>query len=289
MSRYVHVPLGEDQLFIANEHVYSGKDFPFHYHPEIELTCVFRSNGMRLVGDSFESYRKGDLVALGSNLPHQWQKNESFKGPRMFNDHIVVVHIHDGRLKAIIEGTRELWSLKPLMEEIRSGVVFSRETVSWVSPRMQQLVQEGGSMSGVITLLEILRLLSKDSKRRVLASPLFRWPEDSPGRERIFDVVGYLLKNYHREIRAGELAEQLNLSKSAFSHYFRKRTSKSFREYLTDIRLGNACKMLQESDKNVGEICFECGFGSISNFNKAFNRTYRTSPMQYRRRMRSLA
>ena len=289
MSRYVHVPLGEDQLFIANEHVYSGKDFPFHYHPEIELTCVFRSNGMRLVGDSFESYRKGDLVALGPNLPHQWQKNESFKGPRMFNDHIVVVHIHDGRLNAIIEGTRELWSLKPLMEEIRSGVVFGRETVSWVSPRMRQLVRQRGSMKGLITLFEILSFLSEDPKRRVLASPLFRWPEDSPGRERIFDVVEYLLKNYHREIRAGELAEQLNLSKSAFSHYFRKRTSKSFREYLTDIRLGNACKMLQESDKNVGEICFECGFGSISNFNKAFNRTYRTSPMQYRRRMRSLA
>lgn len=284
MSKYVNLPLGVDTLYIVNEHIYTGRDFPFHYHPEIELTCVLRSSGMRVVGDSIEPYTKGDLVAVGPNLPHQWQKNAMFKPQGTDHEHIIVVHLQEQRLREIIDGTRELHALKPLLEEIRLGVQFGWHTANYVATLMRKLVKLDG-VKGVIQLLEILEVLHMDTHRRTLASPRFKRPDDTQGRERIFEVVEYLLANFHQEVRAADLAERMNMSPSAFSHYFRKRTSKPFRAYLNEIRLGNACKLLQETDKSIVEICYECGFGTVSNFNRAFKATYRIPPRHYRVRV----
>lgn len=330
MSLFVNLPLREHRLCIAKEHIYSGKDFPFHYHPEIEITYVFRSHGLRIVGDSFESYEKDDLVAIGSNVPHQWKKDVSFKKQGGDQEHIIVVHIHAERLSTLVNTIRELQPLKSLLNEIRSGVIFSKKTALSVRPLLKKLVEEDG-VTSFVTLLELLNALVNDKGRRMLANrmlkptnsgrkgasnemrevpgsggtpdttqgnggmnprsesldrdPIWR-PEDTADGKRIFGIVEHLLSHHHLQIRAADLAGEMNMSPSAFSHYFKKRTARTFRAYLNDIRLSHACKLLQQSEKPVAEICFECGFNTISNFNRVFKAAYRRSPREYRAQTR---
>jgi AraC-like DNA-binding protein len=281
MSLYVDLTLGEKQLFMVNEYAYSGKDFPLHFHPELELTYVFRSSGLRIVGDSIESYTKDDLVVVGSNIPHQWQKDERFKIQNGDTEHIIVVHINESLLKEYVEGSQELSELKPLLEDISSSVRFDKKTAKKVKPLLKSLVHKSG-IESFTCFFEILRALQEDTSRRQLVHQEFRIPTDLIGKQQILTIVKFMLNHYQKPIKASDLAKEINLSPSAFSHYFKKRTAKTFKQYLNDIRLGRACTQLRQTENSIVEICFDSGFNNLSNFNRSFKRKYKMTPKQYR-------
>lgn len=281
MSLYVDLSLGEKQLFMVNEYVYSGKDFPLHFHPELELTYVFRSNGLRIVGDSIESYGKDDLVVVGSNIPHQWQKEDRFKRQSGDCEQIIVVHINESLLFDYVERSEELFELKPLLEDFSSSLCFDKKTAKRVKPLLKELVKQKGAKAFTL-FVEILQILNEDSTRRRIVHQEFRIPSDFVGKQKILEIVEYMLKHYQKPIKASALAKKINLSPSAFSHYFKNRTAKTFKQYLLDIRLSHACTQLRQTDNTIAQICFDSGFNNLSNFNRAFKRSFELTPKAYR-------
>lgn len=283
MSLYVELPFEQYQFLKVQEYKYSGNDYPFHYHPEVELTCVLNSNGIRIVGDNIESYLPDDLVLIGPNLPHIWQKAERFKEADGDEEHIIVIHINSELLEIFAKSILEMENIRKLLNEAKNGLTFSYEIIKKIKPLLFKLLTSTESEKFAL-LFKILSVLSQDKERRKLSSFGYIEVEKEKDKHRITEIHNYLLNNFQKPINAGQVARKFGFSYSAFSHYFKKRTTISFKSYLNRIRLGHASKLLQETDIKIAVICYQCGFNNLSNFNRAFKNRYKCSPKIYRRK-----
>lgn len=282
MSLLVHLPLSETQSFLIHEHHYSRKNYPYHYHPEYELTLVLKSHGLRFVGDSIRPYEVMDLVLLGPNLPHQWRLGAPFMQEGGEQGHIIVVHVRQDFLG---EGLSQRIEMHPILDLLRRsvyGLAFQPDTAHQVLPLLREMLV-GEATTGFINLLEVLYLLSQASEFELLASPAFIQANTPTAKTDITEAVQYVLNHFEEELTASSMAARMDMKLSAFSHYFKTRTTKSFIRFLNEVRLGHAARLLTETDLKVAEICFQVGFRNLSNFNRQFKAYYQQSPLQYKK------
>ena len=168
-----------------------------------------------------------------------------------------------------------------MFDDAAKGLSFSRSTIEKVKPRLQDLCNKQGFYS-VVELFTILHEMALSTNIKVLSSSVFACNEDNNDSRRINKVAEYINKNYDREIKLSEVSSLINMSEVAFCRFFRKRTSKSFVEYLNNVRTGVATKLLADTTKSISEICFECGFNNISNFNRCFKKKKGCTPTEFR-------
>ncbi len=257
----------------------TGKRFeaPYHYHPELELTCILRSTGHRFVGDSVEPFRSGDVVLLGSNLPHVWLNPSGCRQAET-----VFVQFLPDFLGAGFFDLPEFHVVRRLLQRADRGVVFSVATRKKVSVLLEALEKMKGTPR-LVALLEVLAVLASDRGARPLCSPRYAPSHDATSGEKINAVYRHLAANFRETIFQAEVARSVGLSPAAFSRFFRRATGRGFTETLNDVRLGHACEMLRETDRTVAEICYECGFENLANFNRQFRRRHGLSPREWRR------
>jgi AraC-like DNA-binding protein len=246
----------------------------WHYHPEYQLTLVRRGEGRRFVGDDVSSFRAGDLVLTGPNLPHMWCSS-----PRGRLPHEAVII----QFPASIFGGRflelpEMAGVRRLLERSAQGLRFTDATRRKVAGRVVGMGRRRG-LARLIELLELLRVLSTSPADRVLSSRAFAPAVD---RERIDRVCRYVAENASRPLSLSTAAAAAHMSVPAFTRFFRRCTGKSFVEHLTELRVGTACRLLMETDQSIGEICAAAGFGNLSNFNRRFRQLKGLSPRQFR-------
>ena len=282
MSFFVNIPMANDQTFIIREYKANGQDYPYHYHREYELTLVLKSHGDRLIGDHLEPYQPWDLVLLGPNLPHQWKKDPAFKVPGGKRDHIFVLNFREDFFGQSFLTKMETQALKQLLEQAKLGLVFTPSTAQEIAPTMEKLLHHQ-SLKGLIYFLELFDQLCKATPPKQLASPGFLKVNDQKGRDKITKIVRYILDNIDLDITASKAAEIAEMRPSTFSHYFKKRTTKSFIKYVNEIRLGHASRLLADTDLSISEICYRSGFRNLSNFNRQFKRQYGLAPLRYRK------
>lgn len=248
---------------------------PYHFHPEVEIVQIEEGSGMRVVGDHTESFHPGDLCLFGSRLPHVYHAADTPHGASS-----LVVQFLSEHLKSLIE-CPEMLPVRRLVIRSPSGLKFSTRTEIRVKPMLLDLINARGP-DRLIGLLQILVLLSQDRKARTLASPGFSLEPDPTAHGRIKKAWHLILQNFDTELDQSTVARHLNMSPSAFSRFFRKATGKPFTEVLLEIRLGNACRLLLESDAPVTEVCYRSGFHNLSNFNRHFKARYHLTPRQWR-------
>jgi AraC-like DNA-binding protein len=259
----------------------AGKQFsaPYHYHPEMELTWIVRSSGHRFVGDHIEPFAAGDLVLLGSNLPHVWLNH-----PDCSRAETVVVQFLPQFLGAGFFDLPEMIAVRRLFERAARGVSFSPSARKKVSHALSHLAEETGPRR-LAHLLEIFATLATDRSARMLCSPRYAPQHNSENEARINAVYRHLVANFRDTIFQSDIAAGIGLSPAAFSRFFRHATGRGFTETLNDIRLGHACELLRETNRTIAEACYESGFENLANFNRQFRRRHGLSPTEWRARI----
>lgn len=268
-------PITKDDFFIVLNHFNAKFDFPVHYHPEYELNLVLYSSGKRIVGDSIKNYQDTDLVLVGPNTPHAWT-GEQEGGVR-----VITIQFQSDLLGEHILSRKLTLPIKELLERSKAGVLFSEETTAVMADRILKLTQTRG-FDSLLDFLSILYDLSISRNQLNLSSLSYVGQFDTSKSRRIKMVNHYLYENFSNPVRIEDVARLVNMSPSAFSHFFKKRTQRSFTDYLTELRIGHAARLLIETEKNISEICFESGFNNISNFNRSFKMQKGCTPSEFR-------
>lgn len=276
MTRIVReiTPLSEHDFFIVLDHQNAKFDFPIHYHPEYELNLVLHSNGKRIIGDSIKNYESADLVLIGPNTPHAWSGSTD-------DARVITIQFQTNILSEQTLNRKASLPIKDLLEKSKMGILFSEETTQNITDRILKLSDVTG-FDSFLDFLSILYDLSISRNQMTLSSPSYVEQFDTSKSRRIKMVNQFLIENLHNPIRINDVAEMVNMSPSAFSHFFKKRTQRAFSDYLLDIRIGHAAKILIETEKNISEICFESGFNNISNFNRSFKKLKGCTPREFR-------
>ena len=275
-------PLSSKDCFILIERQKTNFNFPIHIHPECELNFIENAKGaQRIVGDSIEEIDEEELVLVTNpHLEHAWKDYRNVSK----NIHEITIQFHPDLLTDTFLNKNQMISIRQLFSHAERGVAFSRESIAKVRPLLKTLTCENDSFYSLIKLLIILHELSIDKGMRELSTGQFaanvmhqHSSDESLGR-----VMDYLSRHYSEVIRLSEVAEMVNMSESSFCRFFKQHTSKSFIDFLTDIRLGAASRALIDSSLSIAEIGYDCGFNNLSNFNRIFKKKKGVTPSEFR-------
>jgi AraC-like DNA-binding protein len=249
-----------------------------HFHPEVEILLVLQGTGNRFVGDSVERYAPGDLVMIGPNVSHEWcsDRNTGISEAIyiLFNTEILGNDFWDLPESKII--------LKIIQQSGR-GIKLTGKTRDEVDSLMRNIEASYG-FSRIILLLSILEMIAFNGEYQYLASPVVENTINERDTVRLNKVYKYVIDNIQHEINLAKAASIANLSTAAFCRYFRKRTNKTFIQFLNEIRIGQACRLLVNENHSIAEICYTCGFNNISYFIRQFKRITGFTPLGYRKK-----
>jgi len=263
---------------VVKEEYFGFNDFPFHYHPELELILILKGSGQRFVGDNIAEFNSGELYLFGANLPHTFY-NKHLATSR--DIHQVVVQFDEHFLGKGFFEKPAFKLIKSLLENAKRGYCFSKDTVQLVYQKIKRLVQLD-EPEMIIELLAILDVLSKSVDYQFIASAGYNIKVNGKDSERMIAVYDYIFNHFNEDISLNKAASVACLSPEAFCRYFKKHTRKKFSEFLIEVRIGNACKLLQENKMSVQQISVDCGFNNISYFNRKFKTITQKTPAEYR-------
>ena len=286
-SKVLHeiTPLAEsDFMYVADRH---KKEFtyPIHCHELFELNFVKNATGCRrIVGDSSEVIGEYDLVLITSpQLEHVWEQHLCHSD----DIHEVTVQFSvDFTNEHSIYHTNPFRSIYQMFLRAQKGLVFPLPAIMQVYPRLMQLssIQEG--FYAVIELMTILYELSKQEGARELASTAFAKVEAHSDSRRVLKVKHYIEEHYRDELRLSQLSQMVGMTDSAFSRFFKQRTGKNLNEYIVDVRLGHAARLLVDTTHTVSEICYKTGFNTVCTFNRLFKKRKGCNPTDFRDKYR---
>lgn len=261
-------------------------DFPhflkvWHYHVELELVYIVRSEGTRFIGDTIDRFQAGELMLIGSNLPHMYQNDSAYFEPNSEKRaEAYAIHFKPAFLKTSFSDIPELLEFHTLIEKAKLGLKFSRKTVDKVGSKIQAL-EKMNDLPRMLGFLEILADLCKDPQAATIASPGFVNHFEQAGDLKLDKVYDYVMNHFQEDINVDDIADLVSMNKSSFCRYFKRTTQKTFTEFLNEIRIGFACKMLMERQMGVLEISYYCGYNNISHFNRQFKKKMSMSPSVY--------
>lgn len=253
-------------------------EFYWHHHPEYELTYKINISGKRIVGDSYEQFKPGDLVLIGPDLPHTWVTDKKNKSNASCD--FVVIQFSNSLLNSF-SGLGDFDSINRLLQNCKNGLAFKNSTP--FKEAILSLPTKNG-IEKITTFLSLLGQLAKQ-KGRKLASAEYDSSQAKNQEYRINKVCSYLEQNFSKPISINDAAAIVNISPSAFCKFFKRATGKTFSDYLNDIRIGYACYQLIETDKLISTIARNAGFESLTYFNRVFIRKKNTTPRQFRDEM----
>ena len=281
-GRVIHeiTPLmGRDTLYIADR---KKKEFtyPIHNHEVFELNFVEHAAGVRrIVGDSSELIDDYDLVLITSpDLEHVWEQN----GCQSEEIREVTIQFYADLSDEGFLARSPFLPIRKMMLEARKGLVFPLEDIMRVYPLLDTLSSVKDGFYAVTQFYTILYELSKSQHTRTLATSSYAKVEVESDSRRVLKVKNFISKNYRDEIRLATLADIAGMSPSAFSRFFKLHTGRKLSEYIIEMRLGYASRMLVDTSKGIAEICYDCGFNNLSNFNRIFKKRKNCSPSEFR-------
>lgn len=280
LARFEKVPLASDRSFHLKELRLRRFDAPWHFHPEYELTLIVASHGLRFVGDSIEPFAAGDLVLLGPHLPHFWHTAETL--PRRTWAQAVVVQFDRDFLGPQLWDKPEFAAIRRFLVRARRGLRFPGKGFDAVRHRLQLLPR----LSGLAALTELLAVLDSLAKARAatpLATPGYEPDLDRRGEIRLARVYAFLTAHFCESLTLAQIAKVAAMTPAAFSRYFRQTTGRNVSDLLNDLRIGRATRQLRETSENVATIAWQCGFGTLSNFNRRFHERLKCAPREYRK------
>jgi AraC-like DNA-binding protein len=275
------------QIFLIKELEDNHFDPVWHAHSEYQLFVVLDGTGTRFIGDSIKSFKPGELILTGSHLPHVWRSDDAyFQKKSKLKVRGIVIYLDENFLGNILEKD-EMPLLKKLFAKSMRGLEFYGPRKNEVITMMKELVDMKG-IGSVIQLLHILEKLAEMKEYHYISSTAYDDPFHQHETDRLNKVYEYAFQNYRKKVSLKDFADLLNMTPTSFSRYFKMKNNKPFSQFISEIRIKHACEMLNETDESISQICYECGFNTLSNFNKQFKEVMLKKPTQYRKEFNSI-
>jgi AraC-like DNA-binding protein len=252
----------------------------WHYHPELELVYFHRGSGTQFVGDNIKIFGPGDMVLVGKNLPHYWKYDEAEVESDGSQPFATVMHFYDNFLGDGFLNLPENKTIKATLDSATRGLQILGPTKKKIAAYMQEILTTEGPRR-ILLLLETLLAISECPEKTVLASLGFRQNFEEADKDRINSICEYSFANFKSKILLEEIAGIANLSPNSFCRYFKLKTQKTYSQFINEIRIGHACKLLIEDSVNVKQICYESGFNNFSSFHSAFKSVTGKTPLGY--------
>jgi AraC-like DNA-binding protein len=246
-----------------------------HYHPEYEINLVMGCTGTRVVGDSEETFGPIDLVMVGPSLPHAWKSKD-------VTNHVITIQFSQELSQYPMLSKRIFAPIRQLLQDAENGLSFEGPEQESIKEQIISLTRMQGFQS-VTAFLNILSTMANANRKR-LVSGLFESDLGSSTKSRrIAKVCEYIDQNLDKDLSLAEVAALVNMSESAFSHFFKKRTGLSYINYVNNQRIAKACTLLSDTTLSASEICYDCGFNNKSNFIRIFRKKKNMTPIEYRK------
>lgn len=255
----------------------------WHYHPEVELIHVIHGEGTLFAGDTSIRFNDGDLILIGSQLPHYWRFDEEYTQENPIPSLIELTQFCEDFWGKDFLALPENKNIVKLFERAKRGMIISAEHSAEAKELLSLLISSQES-ERLFYLLKLLTILSRDGNP-VYISFTNRFEFETSENERINAIYNYSLSHFQQKIYLKDVAAVANLATNSFCRYFKSRTKKCFSAFIIELRIGYACKLLSERRRSIKEICFESGFNSFTHFNKQFKLLKGMQPNEYRKRM----
>ncbi|CAN5143719.1 AraC family transcriptional regulator [soil metagenome] len=275
--------------FIVKELVEPHFDPNWHFHPHYQLFLVEEGTGTRFIGDSIKPFGPGDLVFLGPNLPHLWRSDQAYfdKSSNLTTKGIVIYFAEDFLGTDFLE-KQEMTALRQLLNQARKGLEWTGYTRRRTETALKNLTQKPVGFDRVIGLLNLLNDLSHATDYRHLTSPGYTNTMKPNETDRMQLVHNYVLGHFPDDLSLDTVADLAGMTPPAFCRYFKTRSNKTFSEFVSEVRIGHACKLLIGGKLNITQISFESGFRTLSNFNRQFKDITGQTPSGYVKTYREL-
>ncbi|WP_333852244.1 AraC family transcriptional regulator [Epilithonimonas sp.] len=276
---YENVKPDENSSFRTLHMNFPVKEFrwEYHYHPELELVCVLSGSGTRHVGYHKSSFRDGDLVLIGSNIPH------SGFGLNSSDPHEEIVIQFREEIIQFSKDIVELTNLRKMLSVAKFGVLFSSSTKKRILPKLQEILKTKNNKRYLL-LLKLLVELSDEKDYVLLNKEVMPHTIISKNRERLQSIFTFVEKNYQKEIDINEIAAIVNLTLPSFCNFFKKTMKITFTDFLNQYRIEKACHHILQG-KSVSESCYSTGYNNISYFNRAFKKYVGKTPTEFNNEM----
>ncbi len=276
-------PLSERDCFYLVDRQKESFTYPMHKHDEMELNFIENCSGAkRIVGDSIEVLKNYDLVLLGSGLEHSWEQHEC----KMDRVHEITIQFSSDLFGKTLLEKNQMSSVRKLFQNAQNGIAFGLPSIMRLYDRINEITRTQPGFYRVLKLFEILYELSLQEDYHLLTSSAFAHVQNVAESRRVKKVEEYIDMHFRDEIRLQSLADIASMTPTAFSRFFKLRTGRSISDYIIDVRLGHAARLLADSTNSIVEICYDCGFNNVSNFNRIFKKKKGCTPSAFRENYR---
>lgn len=283
------LPLIHDTSFLYNRWRCDYFDKPWHFHEEYELVMIDKSKGTKFIGDKVSDFEEGELMLIGPRIPHFFRNNvDYYKKNGELEASSIFIHFTENFLGKHFFDLPEMKRVQQLLENSRFALEIHGNIKRYIIDKLRGMHSES-SPQRLVSLLDMLIKVSESNEIIPVLSSRFEESHhqdvcNARDTSRIHIITEYIMKNFNREIYVQEIAGMLHMSNASFSRYFKHHTRKTFSDYVTEVRISHACKLLMLEDQSISQISFDSGFENISNFYKHFRRITGIIPKEYRRR-----
>ncbi len=260
----------------------------WHFHQEYQLVVVMKGTGTRFIGDHISHFESGDMVLTGSNLPHVWRNGDEYFQNKGLETHCIVIYFSLDFMGDSFLHKEEMKNISELLSKANRGLEIISETRDQVREMMQEMLHQKGFV-GVLLLLQILNFLSTSKQLKFINKKGYLNTVSDSDSKRMSAIHSYILNHYKGTIHLKNVANLANLSPTSFSRYFKAHTNKTFSDFVAELRISLACKLLQKNDLSIIQIAHECGYRTLSNFNKKFKEVAGSNPLKYRKKYQNMA
>jgi AraC-like DNA-binding protein len=284
------LPLISNASFLYNNWHCNYFDKPWHFHEEYELVMIEKSKGTRFIGDKVSEFAEGDLMLIGPKIPHFFRNNSEYYNKNgNLEASSIFIHFTNDFLGKNFFDLPEMNKVQKVLEQSQFALEIGGDAKPFIIDKLQSMCGQSAPRR-LVSLLDILVTLSDSDDLTPLLSSKFEEGKsinasgNAKEADRIHTIFEYIMKNFHREIYVHEIAAILHMSNASFSRYFKHHTRKTFSDYVTELRISHACKLLMMDDQNISQISFDSGFENLSNFYKHFRKITGVIPKEYRKR-----
>lgn len=258
----------------------------WHYHAEVELIHFHKGSGTQFVGDNIKRFKAGDIVLVGANLPHYWRYDEMYFQEQMPTSAFsTVVHFGEHFWGDQFLNLPENLPLKMVLEKAKRGILVTGQAAQQVGELIQRILLAEGP-ARIMGLMECLLVIAETQEITLLSSMGFQGSLSELESERINAIYDYTFKHFKDKIYLEEVAGVAGLAPNSFCRYFKTKTGKTYSQFLLELRVGHACKLLIEDRFSVKHLCFESGFNNFTCFHKNFKLITGSTPQSYQKQHR---
>lgn len=276
MSIYQKIIIPENESFVVRKQLMDSRFMIEHSHTNVELTYILSGSGRIIVNDNIFTFESDDIFLLGSNISHSWDIQETNS-----DSECISVYLREDILLSDFLNVPELNGIYHLIKQAEHGILFKSKNI-YKKTRLFEKLITSNPLDSYIAILNIFRLLILDFKHKPINYPLLIGEVTDSDQKQIDKIHKYVTENFKNRIVLADAADLVYMEQSSFCRFFKKITGLTFMEYVKIVRINYAAKLLRETDKQISQICYECGYNNLSNFNYYFKQLMKVTPSEYR-------